>query len=59
MVCKFATLLLALLVLVLLVGCDEHKQTPISEETKAKRERLMPDGKMPDPRTARQRMQDE
>ncbi|MCA0361803.1 MAG: hypothetical protein LCH41_12205 [Armatimonadetes bacterium] len=37
-------------------GCNEHEKVPVSKEIMEKRQRLMPDGKIPDPRTARQKL---
>ncbi len=38
------------------LGCNEHEKVPISKEVQEKRQRVMPDGKIPDPRTAQQRL---
>jgi hypothetical protein len=42
----------------LCIGCDEEKKVPISKELQEKRNRVMPDGKIPDPRTAQQKLND-
>jgi hypothetical protein len=44
--------------LVFTTGCNDYKKVPISEDIQKKRDKVMPDGKIPDPRTAQQRLKE-